>query len=345
LVAIIQYNLGVIRQMGYKSRLRSTTTRRRVPLLGLLIGAIALIALASLVYLAVVVASSFSGEERKEVVVPTLLGMDVEKAESILSEINLGLKVRDSAYSDEYRAGTIIWQTPPPEQKVREGRVIEVIESLGKPSFIVPKVVGMSLERAQKEIISAHLLVGEVRKIFSKSVDRGTVVTQSPEPLRTFPSPVKVDIVVADFQPSDVLLMPDVKNIPLSKAEEILLTNNLLLSKVEYVSEGKFPAGTVISQEPEAGKTVELGSKVNLRVERGEEIDKRVGRTFYVHFRMPPILPGGVLTITVEDAHGVSEVLRDEISPGGVIEQTVTTEGPSTIRIYLDGKLLREDTV
>jgi len=52
-----------------------------------------------------------------------------------------------------------------------------------------------------------------------------------------------------------------------------------------------------------------------------------------------------VLTITVEDAHGVSEVLRDEISPGGVIEQTVTTEGPSTIRIYLDGKLLREDTV
>ncbi len=314
-----------------------------VPYLGILILVMTVIALAGLIYLAQVLARLFYSIESKEVSVPNIYGLKIEEASAILTGMNLGFRVKDSAYSEEVGAGRVIWQMPPADSKVKEGRIVQVVKSLGKPSLIVPKVVGLNLEKAQEEIFKARLSVGEVRKVYVKDKRRGEVVSQTPEALRTFPSPVRVDLVVAETEVSEASTMPKVVGLPLSQAEKELFRTNLLLSKVKYVPSFSDEPGTVISQVPSAGESVEVGAKVTLEVGIGQEAGQTLGRTFLVDFRLPPTLPAGKLTIEVVDAHGRSQIFNEEVTPGERIEQTITTAGTTKVRILLDGRLIRED--
>ncbi len=131
---------------------------------------------------------------------------------------------------------------------------------------------------------------------------------------------------------------------PLEAAESELFASDLNVRQVIYVSQGQ-AVGTVVKQDPEPGATVSVLSTIRLDVEMGEEVETSLGRTFYVRFRLPLTLEPGKLSIEVEDAHGKSVALEDEVSPGEVVEQIVSAEGRCEVRIYLDGRLLREDTV
>ncbi len=319
--------------------------RRRVSLIAIALVVLAVLALVSVAYLGVLVARSFSGGSLKVVEVPKLVGLDLQTAEKKLEEVGLRLRIKDSAYSDEIEAGKIINQSPLAGLKVREGKIVQVIKSLGKPKVIIPDVVGVDFAKAQSLLTKARLRVGKVIKVFRKDVERGMVIYQNPEAGQVFPNPVKVDLVVADSPSSGQVVVPEVVGLKLEEAEGIIADANLVLSKVKYVYEGIQPELTVIKQEPEANEVVQPLSNVRLTVELGEKEALSLARVFTVRFKMPAHLPPATLAIEIEDVHGKSVIYKDEIAPGELIEQSVSTEGSCRIRIYLNGKLIREDEV
>lgn len=329
--------------VGFQPRRYARKRRSYLPALGIAVLVMALIALSALFYLIVVVSRSFSSTALKEVIVPDLYKMDVDKAGDTLASLNLGLRIKESAYSDEVEAGKVLWQFPPADSKVKEGRIVEVVRSLGKPSLVVPQVVGLDLERAQDVIYRAGLTVGEVRKIYTGDYRRGVVVSQNPEPFRTFPSPIRVDIFVADADPSAKVAMPKLVGMRLAQAEKILFQKNLILHSVKYIHQEAKEPGEVLAQEPAPDQPIELGGKVSLTVELGEEPTNLHGRTFLVRFRTPIGLPKTVLMIEVEDALGKAKVLEEEAGPGELIEQAISATGKTKLRIFVNGKLIRED--
>jgi len=70
-----------------------------------------------------------------------------------------------------------------------------------------------------------------------------------------------------------------------------------------------------------------------------------LARSFQVRFRLPVTLPAGELSIEIEDALGSQVIYKDEVEPGELVEQLVSVEGSARVRVLLDGRLIREDTI
>ncbi len=329
-----------LRRPNYPGRNKSFKS-----LFAIAIVVMSIVALIALVYLGKAVSGLFATAPYKTVVVPNLYNVDVDTANTILAQLNLGLRVKDSAFAENVPAGKIIWQFPSADSKVKEGRIIQVVKSLGSTNLIVPKVVGSDLKEAQLKIKQAKFSVGEIRKVYSEEYPRGNVISQTPEPLKTYPTPVKVDIVVADNRPTETLSMPNLVGKSLTRAEDELFTLNLQLAKVTYVNSDSSQMSIVIGQKPPAQDQVRLGSQVFLEVGLGEEDTEKLGSTFIVKYRHPVALPAGELVIEVEDAHGKSQVLKENVLPGALVEQSISATGKAFLRIYLNGKLIREERV
>lgn len=83
------------------------------------------------------------------VLVPSLHGLQINEAKTILKSKGLHVEVIDSIYQKDAVPGAIISQTPKPENKVKEGRAIYVtIYSRNPQQIAVPGVVDYSSRQA-----------------------------------------------------------------------------------------------------------------------------------------------------------------------------------------------------
>lgn len=319
--------------------------KRKSRALGLVIVSLIAVAALLIVYSIIVVIRSFSTGAAPEVTVPDLAGLTVEEAEHKLNSMNLGLSVSESAPSETYPQGAIISQLPLAGAVVRENKQVQVIRSLGKPSFRIPKSIGLSFGDAQRRIAEAGLTLGIVQKVYTKKWPRGQVIAQFPDAEKIYPSQVKVDLSIA-FSDSDYkVTMPDLAGKGLRLAESMLYNANLLVSKVTYQPSTTANAGTVAGQKPAAGASLNPGSSVELVVAISPEMSKANAQDFRFTFRLPAGLPAGELKLEIEDDLGKQEIFKDKVEPGETIEQQLHVQGSANIRVFLDGSLIREDKI
>lgn len=101
----------------------------------------------------------------KKVEVPEIRGYDIATAESMLQRSGLKRGNIERVYNNGVPKDSIIEQDPSPKQKVLEGSEVNIILSNGPElNFVkVPILVGMTIERAQRELKAANLILGEVR--------------------------------------------------------------------------------------------------------------------------------------------------------------------------------------
>jgi len=97
---------------------------------------------------------------------------------------NLGLKLREIRYehSDIYpHEGLVIDQSIPVSKEVKIGTPVDIVISLGRfpDRFIVPSVIGRSLNDAKRIIIQAGLTVGEIQYQNEPDLLPETVINQS----------------------------------------------------------------------------------------------------------------------------------------------------------------------
>jgi beta-lactam-binding protein with PASTA domain len=326
--------------------IRRDRTRRKKSnrVLGLVIVSLVVIAAALVIYLIAVVVRSFGTGAAPEATVPNVIGLNLDDAERKLNEVNLGLREVESAPSDKYPVGTIVSQIPIAGSVVRENKQVQVVRSLGKPSLKVPKVAGLDFATAQKRITEAGLALGVVQKIYTKKYRAGDVITQNPEAEKVFTSPVKVDLTIAYADAAEKVTVPDMAGKSLATAESMLFGLNLQLKGVQYQESGN-AAGEVLSQEPEAGAGISPGGGVELVVAISADMSKATASDFRFTFRLPPGLPGGELRLEVQDDLGKQAVYKDTVEAGENIEQTLRVQGHASIRVYLDGTLIREDKI
>lgn len=116
-----------------------------------------------------------------ETTVPDLKGVDVVKANQLLRERGLHIRIDGQEYS-EYSAGTIFKQEPPPGTKVKSGREIGVIVSKGTRFSFFPDVRGLTYEEAEKKLREMGIPIDKVIFINSDYYPDSTVVAQRPEP-------------------------------------------------------------------------------------------------------------------------------------------------------------------
>lgn len=115
-----------------------------------------------------------------EVSVPDIKGQDIKEAYLAIEKQGLQLQVHESRYDKKVARRVILSQNPPAGRKVRKGRTVLVVVSLGPELMSVPDVVGGPLRAAQIELSNAKLRVGKVTFENAAYGEDEAVVVQNP---------------------------------------------------------------------------------------------------------------------------------------------------------------------
>ena len=93
---------------------------------------------------------------------PLIVGLKLDEANAIIAELGLVLGSSDDSYSSDVAVGLIGAQSPPPGQLVPKDSTIVYSISLGPDLIVLPNIVGINFVEAEKRLLEAGLIVGEV---------------------------------------------------------------------------------------------------------------------------------------------------------------------------------------
>ena len=248
----------------------------------------------------------FGGANLGKVKVPNIVNMSVEDARLILEQKNLGYEEKEEP-SDDVDEGRVIRQFPDAGEFVGSGESIEIAISTGTAENAkekVPDVVGLTMESAIELILNSDLYYSIERK-YSDKVEAGRVISQSPAGDTKVPEEYKVVLVISDGkkpeeEKEEEVVVPRILGDDILSAEKTLNDKGLNLGSITY-EESSEPAGNVIKQSPEPGRTAKSHTAVTVVVSSGEEIQE-----------LQPIItpPGGDDPLPTKDEEENNETER-----------------------------------
>jgi len=200
-----------------------------------------------------------------EVVIPNLTWLTVEEAEVRLSTLGLRYRIAERVYERTVPEGRVISQRPEAGRRVKKGRIVNLIVSIGKRKVATPNLVGRPFSQVEVVLNEVGLKVGERTEEYNEQYQTGVVAKQDPLPDTLVDIGTHVDVVIAENPKFGIVKMPKLVGKPLGEAQEIL--NELKLNLVVFHHETDiFEEGTVVSQDPIEGTELEMGSRVKIFV-------------------------------------------------------------------------------
>ncbi len=166
---------------------------------------------------------------RDEVTVPDLRDKTLLEAEELLSENSLKIKVEDEVYDAEIEKDHIISQLPNAETKVKEGREVTVVVSLGTDEVTVPDLSGKTEQEACIALENEGLEVGEVTKATDSNQPVDVVIYQSVAQGETVEAGTKVNFIINEKTEPEVVMtsVPSLVGKSLEDARKALAAANL----------------------------------------------------------------------------------------------------------------------
>ena len=119
--------------------------------------------------------------QKKEIMVPPLLGKTWDEAQYEASQRGLELIDDGQVYSETYGAGKICSVIPPAGSYVSKDRPeVRVKISRGPSMVMLPDLTGMSEAEANEAAVKAGFMIGKVKEQYSDRAPVNTVISQDP---------------------------------------------------------------------------------------------------------------------------------------------------------------------
>lgn len=132
----------------------------------------------------------------------------------------------------------------------------------------VPTVVNLTEEQAVSQLEKRGFRANIARNAESDEYEKGKVMSQDPEASTRAKKGTIVNLVISSGREVEV---PELKNMNLSQAEEILRDLGLKIGTTSTDYSNTVEKDLVIRQEPVAGSSVQSGFEVNLVISVGKE--------------------------------------------------------------------------
>ena len=181
----------------------------------------------------------------------------------------------ERSYSNDYAAGYVYKQSPVAGRTVREGQSVTLTVSLGIQSVTVPDVTNYLQADAEQQLKNLGVSV-LVTQAVEPTVASGSVIRTDPAAGSQVAAGSTVVVYVSRPQVSTTAKVPSLVGLSnVNDARTLLVQNKLGLgSTTEQYSDQ--PAGTIIAQNPAAGSTVKVNSRVSVTVSAGPEPEPEV---------------------------------------------------------------------
>jgi beta-lactam-binding protein with PASTA domain/tRNA A-37 threonylcarbamoyl transferase component Bud32 len=201
--------------------------------------------------------------------VPKLVGLKIGDAAILAKQRGFELVELERIDAPEWPVGVVAQQDPAPDTIYKQTSRISVRVSNGPPPFKMPPLANTDPQAAKGALESTGLKVQVVLE-GSKEVPEGVVIRTEPEADSSVRPGDSVKLVVSIGEVVEVPDLTGMENIDI--ARQRLETVGLTLGEVVEVEDptGSVPLGAVLTQDPVKGKTVRLGTSVNVQIRRKE---------------------------------------------------------------------------
>ena len=176
----------------------------------------------------------------------------------------------EESYSNDYAAGYVYRQSPVAGRTVREGQSVTLTVSLGIQYVTVPDVTNYLQADGEQQLKSLGVSV-LITQAVDDTVAAGSIIRTDPAAGSQVAVGSTVVVYVSRPQVSTTAKVPSLVGLSnVNDARTLLVQNKLGLgSTTEQYSDQ--PAGTIIGQNPAAGSTVKVNSRVSVTVSAGPE--------------------------------------------------------------------------
>ena len=315
-----------------------------------------------------------------DVVVPNLIGKQLTDAKAIASADHFNVVQGEDTFSDIVPKGSIYQMSPAPGRSIKSGKDVTVSVSDGPRLVSVPDLSSMTLARATQLLATSALPEGKVTNQYSDTVSKGIVVTQQPAPGSNTPHDTPVDIVVSkgpappaapsgltatssldgeiDLTWNDdpdsvtyniyrdgVKLQSDLpqaaySDVNLGSGETHKYTVTGVNDNGESAQSAPATATTLVEGAPPTDSATVPPTDIGDNSTSGAPKQRR----FDIKFKVPDTGTHNC-QIEVQDTTGTNIVYDQDRSGGDTDDDNVIGFGNKIIfRIFIDGKLIRQDT-
>jgi eukaryotic-like serine/threonine-protein kinase len=200
----------------------------------------------------------------EEAVVPNLHGVAGTEIEARLRASGLRLGATTRAFDDEVPMGEAARQTPPAGARVKRGREIDIVVSLGTAALRVPEVEHQSLVHARFLLGQNGLKDGRRRSVRTAETAPEEVVAADPRPGTPVRGRAAVDLLVSAGPIPQRYLMPDLRGTTVEEATGMLEAAGMLVELRGATRRGD----RVRETTPAPGSPIEAGATIALRAGR-----------------------------------------------------------------------------
>jgi len=198
------------------------------------------------------------GQERYAV--PALVGRTQAEAEQRLTDAKLTVGKISTAFSETVPQGQVISTSPAADASVKRATPVALVTSKGRQPITLQDWTGKPADQAIKTFTDAKLTVDAGKPIWSDTVPKGMVISQSPATGTLFQGD-PITLVVS--KGPQLVLVPQVIGMQEGEATSVLEALGLKV-KIERAFGGFF--GTVRLQSVDPGTNAPRGSTITLTV-------------------------------------------------------------------------------
>jgi beta-lactam-binding protein with PASTA domain/serine/threonine protein kinase len=199
---------------------------------------------------------------------PGVIGLTQADATERLEGAGLEVVVGESEYSSTVRRGRVISSDPGAGERVLDGEKVAIVVSLGKETYDLPKLKGLTLDEAQDLILETQMAFGKAVEQFSETVEPGIVISSDPKAGTTLRPGTVVDVVVSKGRRP--IPVGDWVGKDADAAARVLERRGLVVERTAEYNDA-VASGLVIAQDPDSGSLFK-GDTVALRVSLGPEL-------------------------------------------------------------------------
>lgn len=269
----------------------------------------------------------------EEVSVPSVTNMTVVEAQKLLEEKDFKVELEEKyGDPDKFKPGTVMEQSPKAGEKRKQGSLIVLTISKGAELKSVPDVSGMSLTKAEQQLLDAGFKVGKIERRHEEGKNIGSVLSQSPKGTDKAPKGSGVDLVVNEGDKP----VPNIIGKTVAEAKAMLEKAGLKLGEIKQIQDGSAKKNAILACNPGVGTNLNEGAAVTVTVAAGGE-----KKSAYVDFVVPSGKPSNVQIVLTDDSG--KKTLYSGTQNGSVrLRQKVEYEGSAKVQMFCDNKLISE---
>ncbi|MFH1783552.1 MAG: PASTA domain-containing protein [bacterium] len=276
----------------------------------------------------------------RNVVVPNLVGSDLQKAYEAIMEHELYMEKDGEQFNTNIPRGNIISQKPLPGTLVKSGRSIRVIISSGSEQIQIPDLVGKPERKAEIILRQTGLAIGEKEDSYSASLQKGLVIIHDPAAGTYVEKGTPVSLLISKGLTKHGALMPDLIGEKVTHAEMIVNAMGLSIKGIRTQINEDLAENTIIEQTPAPNTIVGLNDTVSFLITiRKETIPSHVKE---IYFEVSQGLLDRHVRIVVVDEVNEREVYNKMQEPGSKIDIDVPVKGKAISYIYVNEVLVSE---